>query len=180
MRGRRARIGARAAACAVLLLSKAPPAGAIEETVAAAEVAGPPEAVWALLTDFERWDRLFPSVASLVVDRLDEGRARLRTRTRIAGLSVRYTLLASLDPETRRLDCTLDRREPADIEALSSSWRIHETLEGGTRIELVVRARSGLGLPGFLERRFTGLHTRASLDALLAALGEPRVARAAD
>lgn len=180
MRRQRGSRGGRAAACALLLLATAPPAHAREQAVASAEVADAPETVWALLTDFDGWEQLFPAVSSLAVERVDARSARLHTRTRVAGLSVRYTLAATLDAAARRLDCTLDRREPADIEALTSSWRVRATDGGGARIELVVRAESGLALPGFVERRFTALVTRASLDALVAALGAQRVALAAD
>lgn len=167
------------AALAVALAVAAPPARAAEETVAAAEVAEHPDAVWALLTDFDRWERVFPSVASLAVDRVDARRVRLHTRTRVAGRIVRYTLAATLDAEARRMDCALDPREPTDVAALHSSWRVTGTAAGGARIELHVRSESGFALPGFVERRITALSTRESVDALVAALSERRVALAA-
>lgn len=173
--------GWRSAACAALVAAAlAPAARGAEEVLATAEVAETPAAVWALLSDFSGWERVFPSVASLEVDRIDERRVRLHTRTRVAGRLVRYTLAATVDAGARRIDCALDRRAPTDVVALESSWRVHETPGGGARIELAVRSESGLAVPGFVERRITELSARQSVDALVTALSERRVALAVD
>jgi carbon monoxide dehydrogenase subunit G len=166
--------------CAALAAAAlAPAARGAEEALATAEVAETPEAVWAVLSDFASWERVFPAVANLEVDRIDERRVRLHTRTRVAGRLVRYTLAATVDADAHRIDCALDRRAPTDVVALESSWRVHETPAGGARIELLVRSESGFALPGFVERRIAELSTRQSVDALVAALSERRVALAA-
>lgn len=152
----------------------APAARAAEEARASARVADPPDAVWALLVDFARWDQVFPTVTSVAVEPVDARRVRLHTRTRVAGRTVRYTLAAEVDAAARRIDCTLDPDAPSDVQALASRWRVRETADGGSRIELAVRSESGMGLPRFLERRVTELSTRQSLAALVAALDERR------
>ena len=157
-----------------------PPASAAEEAFASAEVVHSPAAVWAVLSDFARWDQVFPSVASVAVERVDAHRVRLHLRTAVAGQLVRYTLATTVDAEARRIESTLDPSAPADVVALTSSWRVRETPAGGTRIELHVRSQSGLALPGFVERRFTERSTRQSVAALVSALAtERRVAHAA-
>jgi len=159
---------------ALAVMATGPAAHASDEAYAIAEVAAPAEAVWALLVDFAHWDQVFPSVASIAVERVDERHVRLHTRTRVAGRTVRYTLAARIDPDQRRIDCTLDRSAPSDVLALGSSWQVRETPDGGARIELSVRSESGLAVPGFLERRMTALSTRQSVDALVTALGAQR------
>lgn len=168
-----------AAGFALALAAGAPGANAVVEAHAVAEVSERPEAVWALLQDFPRWDQVFPSVASVTVERVDERHVRLRTRTSVAGRSVRYTLAATIDAGEGRIDCALDPREPSDVRSLASSWRVRAVPGGGTRIELTVRSESGLALPRFVERRFTERSTRQSVAALVSALDERRLTLAA-
>lgn len=163
-----------AAGITLAVAAAAPAALADDEAHASVEVAAPPDAVWALLADFARWEELFPTMGSVAVERVDEQRARLRTRTRVAGHTVRYTLDARSDARERRIECALAPGEPSDVAALVSRWRLVETPGGGTRIELSVRSDSGLPLPRFLERRMTALSTRQSVDALAAAVGAER------
>lgn len=170
----------RAVGAAVLVtVAAAAPAQALEEALAAAEVDAHPDTVWALLTDFDRWEQVFPAVTSLAVERVDADRVRLHTRTRVAGRTVRYTLAATLDRAARRIDCALDPREPSDVALLASSWRLRETAAGRTRIELHVRSESGFAVPGFVERRMTAFSTRESVAALVAALRARPIALAA-
>lgn len=157
-----------------LALATGCPAARAEEAHASARVAERPEAVWALLVDFAGWERVFPSIASVAVEPVDERVVRLHTRSRVAGRTVRYTLAARIDPERRRIDCTLDPSGPSDVVALASRWQVVETPEGGARIELSVRSESGLAVPGFLERRMTALATRQSVAALVEALSAAR------
>lgn len=165
-------------ALAALALAPAVARGA-GEAVAAAEVESHPDVAWSLLTDFSRWDRVFPSVASLEVVERGERRFALRTRTRVAGLTVRYTLAATVHGAERRLDCTIDPGEPSDVRALDSSWRVTALPGGGSRIELRVRSDAGLSVPRFVERRMTEQRARESVDALAAALADYRVVAAA-
>jgi|SRR5690606_25071282 len=162
-----------AAWLAVALLA-AHPAAAAEEAFASAEVAHSPEAVWAVLSDFSRWDRVFSSVSSLAVEPIDAVRTRLHLRTAVAGRVVRYTLIATSDARARRIDCALDRSAPADVAALASTWQLRETAAGDTRIELFVRSDSGVAVPRFVERRFTERSTRQSVEALVSALDAER------
>lgn len=165
-------------ALAVLALAPGVARGA-QEAVAAAEVESHPDVVWSLLTDFSRWDRVFPSVASLEVLERGERRFALRTRTRVAGMTVRYTLAATVHAAERRLDCTIDPGEPSDVRALDSSWRVTALPGGGSRVELRVRSDAGLSVPRFVERRMTEQRARESVDALAAALADYRVVAAA-
>lgn len=168
-----------AIAAALAVVALAPAASALEETVVVAEVAEAPDEVWALLSDLSRWSEIFPSFAGVAVEPLDARSARLRTRSRVGGVTVRYTLAATIDADARRIDCTLDPREPADVARLDTTWRLHETPAGGTRIELRLRSDAGLGLPRFLEHRLTESSTRRSMAALVGALRDRPALRAA-
>lgn len=177
--GRRIQRATGGALLAAVLLA-APPARAVEHASASADVAHSPDAVWALLSDFERWPQVFPSVTSLAVDRVDAQRVRLHIRTSVAGQVVRYTLAATVDADARRIDCALDPSAPADVAALASSWRVRRMPGGGARIELRVRSESGFAVPAFVERQITARSTRQSVSALVAALSaQRRVALAA-
>lgn len=166
-----------AVALATALLGSAP-AGAAEQASASARVPVPPAVVWSRLSDFDAWLDIFPSVAALDVHRVGERRARLRTTTRMAGRTVRYTLAAVLHPERCRIDLALDPTAPADLERLDSTWRVRRAAGGGSRIELDVTSDSGWPVPGFVERRLALRSAREAVEALVAALDGERDARA--
>jgi hypothetical protein len=55
---------------------------------------------------------------------------------------------------------------PQDVEAMTAEWRVSEDGSGGTRIELRSTVRTGLPVPGFLERRVVARSIEASARAL--------------
>lgn len=153
-------------------------ARADDDVVASRHVSAPPDVVWAQLTDFDSWTAMFPAIESLDHQRLGEHRERLRTANRVAGHTVRYTLLATADPSAHRLECHLDPSEPGDMEQLDSTWEIAPERSGGSRVELRVRSRSGRRIPSFIERLWARRSARQSVDALAYMLARhPRVAR---
>jgi carbon monoxide dehydrogenase subunit G len=169
--GRRTRAARRVGLAALAMLSflPGPALGAEEVAVASARVAASPATVWALLTDFDGWQQVFPSVTQLSVERVDVRRARLHTVSQNSGYTIRYTLATTLVPEERRLECALDPGGRNDLAELSLAWRVSPTPDGGSLIELRVRSNSGMPVPRFVERRMAERTARQSVAALASA-----------
>lgn len=123
-----------------------------------------------MLSDFESWGRVFVSVETLAAERQDAQRARIRQRVQRAGLTLGYTLTATVDPESRRVDLVLDPSEPTDMERLTTSWRVEPHPDGGSIIWLRVVTSTHLPVPRFLERHVAQSTTRDSIDELVRAL----------
>jgi ribosome-associated toxin RatA of RatAB toxin-antitoxin module len=168
----------RRAVCAglLLLVAVAPLSGRADEdtsAVASARVAVAPERVWSLLTDFDTHGGFAPSALSSAVEWIEPARLLLRQTVRVGGFRVRYTLATTLDRERGTVEGVLDPNEPHDVADIATSWRVGPHPEGGTRVELRVRMRSGLPLPRWLEQRATERTTRETLLALVRAARDP-------
>lgn len=155
---------------AALLLFATPRIGAAVEVVASAQVAAPAERVFALLTEFEGWERVFSGFRVLRTERIDAQSARVRQLTRVVGRPVACTMAATLRPAELRLDLVLDDREPNDLAELASHWQVVALPDGSSRVELRVVTRSGLPIPDFIERGVVERSTRRSLDDLVRVL----------
>jgi len=156
---------------ATLLLLATPRTAAAIEVIATAQVAAPAERVFAVLTDFGAWERVFSGLRVLRAEQLDGQSARVRQLTRVVGRPIACTMTATLRPAELRLDLVLDPGEPHDIAELASFWRIAPLPGGGAHVELRVVTRSGLPIPEFVERSVVEQSTRRSLDDLVRALG---------
>lgn len=149
---------------ALLLVAEA--AEAQTESTAALHVAATPEQVWRVLADFESWTAVFPSLVEVRAERLAGDRVRIRQTSRVAGRTVAYTVAGSAHAADGRLELALDPSEPHDVAELSYRWLVTAHPDGGSQIELRVRSRSGLPMPGFLERRVAAKTTSDNLAAL--------------
>jgi hypothetical protein len=85
----------------------------------------------------------------------------------MAGLRVRYSLIATTTQSQCQVRFSLDPSEPSDLRQLESTWTIERVDEGESRIVLRVVSDSGLPVPGFVERRFTAASTQETVDAFL-------------
>jgi hypothetical protein len=155
---------------AALLLFATPRSGAAVEVVASAQVAAPAEHVFALLTDFDGWERVFSGFGVLRAERIDAQQTRVRQLTRVIGRPVACTMTATMRPAELRLDLLLDAREPNDLAELASYWQVLPLPDGGSRVELRVVTRSGLPIPDFVERGVVERSTHRTLDDLVRAL----------
>jgi hypothetical protein len=154
----------------LLLLLATPRGAAAVEVVATTQVAAAPERVFAVLTDFTSWERVFPGLRVLRTEQIDASTARVRQLTRVVGRLVACTMAATLRPAELRLDLVLDEGEPHDLAELASHWRIAPLPGGGARVELRVVTRSGLPIPGFVERGIVESSTKRTLADLVRAL----------
>ncbi len=135
------------------------------EVAVATRVDMAPERVFAVVADFDAWERIFGDVRVVRCERHGNG-ARIRQTTQLAGRSVTYTIIATLHPEAGRLDIALDPSEPNDLVLLRSTWQIDAHPSGGSRIALRVVAESDVPVPAFVERLAVAHSARRSIDAL--------------
>lgn len=140
------------------------------EVELSAHVEASPERVLAVLTNFESWGSVFVSVETLHAERQDPFHARVQQKARRAGHTLAYTLVASIDPNARRVELALDPTRSHDLDVLQTTWRIHALENGSSRIDLRVLTDSGLPVPGFIERAVAESTARSSLDELVVAL----------
>lgn len=170
----------RIAIAAVLAVGFAAPALAdTVEATASARVAASPDRVLAVLADFESWDRVFACVETLAAERHDGERARVRQRVHRAGLTLGYTLAATVDRETRRVELVLDPSEPTDMEVLVTSWHVVPHPDGGAEITLRVVTRTRFPVPAFVERHVTRSTARDSVAELVRAIERSETAHVA-
>ena len=148
-------------------------AGGEALAVVSARVPVEPARVWALLTDFDAQSTLFPSTLHSSVEWIDEQRLRLRQTVRVAGFVIRYTLATTLDRERGVIEGLLDPSEPHDVADIATTWRVAPHRQGGTRVELRVRMRSGLPVPGWLEQRVTERSARETMQRLVHVAKDP-------
>lgn len=157
-------------ACAIGIAATAAGAEPVEAR-ARAHVPAPPERVFAVLADFESWDRVFRSVDTVRVERLGGRRARIGQVARRAGRRIEYTLLATVHRKTRRLELRLDPDRSHDLAVLQTTWQVIPGPDGGSLVSLRVVTASGFPVPSFLEQRIAEATTHASLNELVQALG---------
>jgi ribosome-associated toxin RatA of RatAB toxin-antitoxin module len=146
------------------------------ESVASKRVAHAPDLVWATLNDVRTWRRFFPPGAEVRIEPLGGDRHHVRASTEMAGLRVRYAMIATMRQDQCQVQFELDPSHPADLRYLESTWHIRAVPGGGSEIVLRVESESGMPIPGFLERRLTDASARSSVEALVAELAE-RAAR---
>jgi ribosome-associated toxin RatA of RatAB toxin-antitoxin module len=163
-----------AAGLALTLLSSSAAAGGFglfatsrggrQPVVASQHVEDPPEVVWSLLTEFESWPHFVPDLEEIRVDRECEP-VRVDQTLSSFGTEIRTRSLVRVDHERRVLKLVLDPSVPQDLEVLVAEWRLLPE-EGGTRIELRVRSRSGHPVPAILEKRLTRRAVVETLDGM--------------
>jgi uncharacterized protein YndB with AHSA1/START domain len=128
------------------------------------EIAAPPEACFAALTDYEsmpEWQRAVRRCE--VISRDEEGRGRevdweIDARLR----SIAYRLAYAYD-EPHRIEC---RYVEGDMEDLEAAYTLEPAGDGATQVTLSLRVRPGVRVPGPLERILAGRLMKGALDDL--------------
>jgi hypothetical protein len=116
------------------------------------DIDAPPERVWAVMSDVERWHEWTPSITSVV--RLDDGPLRVGSRARVKQPRLaRSTYEVTLCEPHRGFEWVTTS---AGVTGIGTHWI--EPVDGGSRVTLGVEFRGALaGLIGWL---FGGLTTR--------------------
>jgi len=133
---------------------------------ASERVALEPERVFEVLGDVQAWPAYMPDLERIEVEPLGPNRLAVRQTHRVLGRSVRTHSIAVVDSQRRRIVLALAPDAPQDVEIMTAEWRVSEDGSGGTRIELRSTVRTGLPVPGFLERRVVARSIEASARAL--------------
>ena len=117
------------------------------------DVAAPPERVWEVLTDVERWPEWTPTVTS--VRRLDGGELRPGSRARVSQPRLPETeyLVTELEPGR---SFTWVATGPGVV--TTARHHLEPLLEGGTRVRLSVSQAGWLG--SVMGRLYRGLTDR--------------------
>lgn len=116
-------------------------------------IAAPPDAVWAIATDLERYPEWAHDVKNVVVTARDEqGRpVQVEFRTSALGRSTHYTLEYDYSEAPRTLSWTMLK---GDIQrSIDGAYRFEPTPDGGTRVQYDLAIELVVPLPGFVKRR---------------------------
>lgn len=123
----------------------------VVELATTVEIAAPPERVWEVLVDVERWPEWTESVTS--AELLDPGPLAVGSRVELAQPRIpkgTYTVIA-LEPGR---SFTWEQRQPGST--VIAHHECHPLPDGGTRVELSVTMTGALGgLVGRLYRNLT-------------------------
>lgn len=116
-------------------------------------IAAPPEKVWQIATDIERYPAWAHDVKDVVVTERDEqGRpAQVEFRTSALGRSTHYTLRYDYTKAPDELSWTMVK---GDIQrSIDGAYKFRPTEDGGTHVQYDLAIELVVPLPGFVKRR---------------------------
>jgi uncharacterized membrane protein len=116
-------------------------------------IAAPPDQVWAIATDIERYPEWAHDVKDVVVTaRDDSGRpSEVEFRTSALGRSTHYTLRYDYSDAPNALAWKMVK---GDIQrSIDGAYRFEATTDGGTLVQYDLAIELVVPLPGFVKRR---------------------------
>jgi uncharacterized membrane protein len=132
-----------------------------------------PGELYAIVTDFAAYPRLFKEIKSARVLAGEGPRQRVEFRAE-AVVAVRYVLDLRCDPAAHTVDWTFVEGEV--ITDSRGAWRFVPEA-GGTRMDYATKVTIKAPLPGFVIRRVTDALVSVSLPAMFAAITAEHAAR---
>jgi uncharacterized membrane protein len=116
-------------------------------------IAAPPERVWAIATDIERYPEWAKDIKEVVVKaRDDEGRAtEVEFRASALGRSTHYTLGYDYSDAPNALAWRLVRGDI--MRTIDGAYHFSATADGGTDVRYDLAIELVVPLPGFVKRR---------------------------
>jgi len=115
----------------------------------AAIIPAPPNRVWEVLIDFESRPNYMPNMKEVRVVRVDGNRVWLAERLRVMFTTIRYQIIAKLDPQRGVRD--LDSTAPHDIASTTGSYQLTPLAHGQTLLTYRARVDTGKPVPHFVE-----------------------------
>ncbi len=130
-------------------------------------LAHPPEQVWSVLTDFERWPEFMPLITRTEVVRRDGSRVWVRQQYRVVARTLAHTTIYDLARARGQLAWALDREAEHDIATSEGRWAF-VPLDGGRRTLVRYRAvmDAGRAVPDFVETLLRGTSLRRMIGSL--------------
>ena len=127
----------------------------------------PPQEVWSVLTDFERWPDFMPLVHETKVERRDGPSLWVAQKYRVWLYPMRHTTVYRLAPDEGRLEWRLDPSAPHDIASSAGRWEL-QAVNGGraTLLRYHATMSAGRAVPAFLERMLRERALSQMLDGL--------------
>jgi uncharacterized protein YndB with AHSA1/START domain len=116
-------------------------------------IAAPPEKVWAIATDLERYPDWTHDVKDVMItSRDDDGRPRqVEFRTSALGRSTHYTLAYDYSEAPDKLAWTMVK---GDIQrSIDGAFKFRPLSDGGTHVQYDLAIELVVPLPGFVKRR---------------------------
>jgi uncharacterized membrane protein len=116
-------------------------------------IAAPPDTVWAIATDIERYPEWARDVKDVVVTARDrDGRpSQVEFRTSALGRSTHYTLQYDYSQAPKMLAWTMVK---GDIQrSIEGAYRFQPTNDGSTLVQYDLAIELVVPLPGFVKRR---------------------------
>ncbi len=132
-----------------------------------------PAELYAVVTDFPAYPRLFREMTSAQVIERDGNRHRVEFRLEMV-VAIRYVLDLVCNPETFEVDWTYVEGEV--VTNSEGAWRFVPEKDG-TRLDYRVALTIKAPLPGFVIRRMTDALVSASLPSMLTAIEAEAAAR---
>jgi ribosome-associated toxin RatA of RatAB toxin-antitoxin module len=124
-----------------------------------------PAELYAVVTDFAAYPRLFREMKSATIKEHVGNRVRVEFKLEMV-VAIRYVLDLVCDPEALTVDWTYVEGEV--VTGSQGAWRfVPEPDKGGTRMDYNVAITINAPLPGFVIRRMTDALVAASLPAML-------------
>jgi ribosome-associated toxin RatA of RatAB toxin-antitoxin module len=134
-----------------------------------------PAELYAVVTDFEAYPRLFREIKSARVLSQDGNRHRVEFKLEMV-VAIRYVLDLVCDPSTHAVDWSYVEGEV--VTASSGSWRFVAQADG-TRMDYQVALTIKAPLPGFVIKRVTDALVTASLPSMMTSVEKEAAARRA-
>jgi uncharacterized membrane protein len=125
-----------------------------------------PADLYAVVTDFEAYPRMFRELKSAQVLSREGSRTRVEFKLEMV-VAIRYVLELVCDPQTHQIDWTYVEGEVVTDSV--GSWRFVAQADG-TRMDYQVALTVKAPLPGFVIKRVTDALVSASLPAMMTAV----------
>ena len=145
-------------------------------------VAAPPDAVWAVITDFRSWPGFVPNLESVEVasdgDAIDT--VVLRQHTRVFGLDYSVATRRVLDADWHVLWDQLVPGAGGDFSALSGFWQVLDLGDGRSLLRFQSRVALAASLPCMVESWLVERGAPTALEAFAAEIARRQVTAVAD
>jgi len=127
-----------------------------------------PEAVWAVLLDFEEQDAWAPKVETteLYTDGTDPTRAGVKFSTKVMLRTLTYHLMMRIDAAGKNIDWSLDPDQANDFERVNGAWRVLPLGEDRSIAIHEMDVVTGMAIPQFIQKFFMNRDLPGIVDSL--------------